>query len=287
MLKRFQSRDASIFLICFLLAFFIWLVIVLNTEKVYLMDLPVQYSVEENQILLNDLPATISISSEGEVSNLIRFQYSLRKKPIRFFIDENKPLDLKAQNDQIVRRLKSYELQLIQNHNGEINLELDSLIEKRLPVKSQVSIATVEPYRIIDQKISPDRILVKGPSSILFYIDSISTSKTEIKNLTSDFEDSIYLVKSLSNKLEFEQEKVSFKTNVEALYPRNMSISFEELGYFINDFDSLELIYKSPTDYQFDFNDIDVSILPIAEGMDTFIISSNNKQIFDLIALPY
>ena len=287
MFKRLQSGDASIFLICFLLSFFIWSVIALNTEKVYSFEIPVNYVLDSKHVLLNELPNSISISSSGEVANLISFQRHVNNHPISFDIKTSKSLDLKMQNDIIVKRLKSYELNLIQNHNDLIAIELDSIIERTIPVKSQITATSTPPYVILEQSVSPSAVKVKGPASVIYYIDSISTSKTEIKDLMSYYEDSIYLLKSLSNKLNFEQKKVLFKADVVALKSSSKTLSFAELGFDQLKYDSLELIYKSPPGYSFNANDINISIQSLPNGMDTFHINSNNSKLIDLITVPF
>lgn len=287
MFKRFQSGDASIFLICFLLSFFIWSVIVLNTEKVYSFEIPVEYSIDDKHVLLNDLPNTISISSSGEVANLMSFQRHVNNHPISFNIKSSRPLDMKMQNDIIVKRLEPYELHLIQNHNDEIAIELDSIVERTIPIKSQITANSTAPYIILNQTLFPSSVKVKGPASVIYYIDSISTSKTEIKDLKSNYEDSIYLLKSLSKKLDFDNDKVLFKAEVVTLSSSSLSLSFDDLGFGQLAYDSLELIFKSPPDYSFNPNDIDISIQSLPDGMDTFYIKSNNSKLIDLITVPF
>jgi len=154
-------------------------------------------------------------------------------------------------------------------------------------VKSQITATSTPPYVILEQSVSPTAVKVKGPASVIYYIDSISTSKTEIKDLMSYYEDSIYLLKSLSNKLDFEQEKVLFKAEVVALKSSSMTLSFVELGFDQLKYDSLELIYKSPPGYSFNTNDINISIQSLPNGMDTFYIESNNSKLIDLITVPF
>lgn len=287
MIKGFRSGNASIFFVCILISTFIWLVIELNTQKAHSISVPVNYLLDDEHVLLNELPKAISISTSGEVANLIAFQREIKSKPISFNISSQKAIDLKSQNNQIVNRLESHQLHLIQNHGNTIQIELDSVIQKSLPVKNQIIAFAEKPYSIIEESISPMEVIVMGPSSVLFYIDSIETSKTEIKGLISNYQDSIFLLKSLSNKLKLNNDKVLYKATVAVLKPFSFSLNLADFEASSFNYDSLAISFMAPSNYQFNPDHLQVNIQELGFNKDTITVTSNNIRISNLQTVAF
>lgn len=70
---------------------------------------------------------------------------------------------------------------------SKIHLKLETVEERDVPVKVETEGALAENFEIYTQVVSPPKVRVRGPSSFVKSLDSVSTEKINVDNRQADF----------------------------------------------------------------------------------------------------
>jgi YbbR domain-containing protein len=142
-------------------------------------------NLQDNMALAYPPPSTISVLLEGKAINLIHLKFN---RTARIEIDlKNMPLG----NSRISTERISFvspsipNLRMLQVQNATmLNFELDSRIEKNVPVVSKVQAHTAHGFAFLGEpRIIPDSIRISGARSAVANVKSILTEETSINEL--------------------------------------------------------------------------------------------------------
>lgn len=281
--SRLSARDNIVFLICFLASALIWLTIKLSTERTYEFELPVKYSIEPSKIVFSDLPEHLRISVQGQIRDIMRLQNASRKDSFELDIIEGSNLSQATINQMLVDKTNAFNVTLISNHTGQIQVELDSIMTKTVPISNRATATANQGYIITSNSIRPDKINIIGPTSFVQYVDSVSTNTVSKKNLVKNTIDSLDLLQSVSKLIKLEPSKTKWELKVEKLVEKDITLNLEQIGVTQLDQDSIQIRYKSIANHTLDAdkliiqNDVnDPDMLELISNDKYIIIESYN-----------
>lgn len=207
-----QNRKQVIFfLLCICISTLLWLTIKLNRDYIRTLTFRVHISgIEKNEKFRSLQPDTILLDIKAQGYQLLfneitRFR-NLDVNISRTLLEpstRNNVYSIPAQTlmTRMARRFPA-STELLNVKPDTLFFRIESIISKKIPVKSEVAITPKKEYYLTnDLIIVPDSVTIKGESSIVDKISSISTKKTEIKQVDKNFSFKIDLVNPHPDKI--------------------------------------------------------------------------------------
>jgi YbbR domain-containing protein len=185
-IKNFSIKHSLKFL-ALLFGFIIWFGVVSREEARTEIDLPVRImNLQDNMALVYPPPPTISVQLEGKALNLIHLRLN---RIARLEIDlKNMPLGYsRITSDRIKFVSPSIpDLNMLGlRQTTPLSLELDSRIEKKVPVHSRVRIQAAPGFTFLsgEHEIMPDSVYISGARSTVAKVTHIPTEEISITQL--------------------------------------------------------------------------------------------------------
>jgi len=186
----------------------IWVLITMSKEYVTTLEIPITYTNIPQHLLLQKEPVKkldITIKASGFKTSMIK----LRQKVITLELTN---LNKKNSN----------------NYYITLHLSLGVLKSKKLPVATNMKIAYHAGYDLSKQiTISPDSILVSGPTNQIEKLTEIKLKLLEMSDIKSNFSKKVPIVKPKNaTNLKFDAEKVVISGKVEKFTEGNLTLDF-------------------------------------------------------------
>ncbi|PKQ62276.1 hypothetical protein BZG02_13250 [Labilibaculum filiforme] len=213
-----------------------WFLNALGKEYTTTVNYPVQYiNLPQNKVLTNKLPQQLTLKVNAYGFDLIRYKLSTAFLSNPFdvgFYTNNRMRNNKSIRNyslvtsQIVPQFErdlSSSIQLISILPDTILFEFSPILEKKIPIKSNVS-SSFEQQFMLDGAVflEFDSVLVKGPSSILDSVHFVETEELILTNLNKTVRKTVNLKKV--EGLEFDQVKVKITVPVEQFTEEKITI---------------------------------------------------------------
>jgi len=240
-------------ILCFLISAFFWLTLKLSQMKNHVVRIPVEYVLPPDFTSTDDLPNTIPFTIHARTGNLMTLNYRMQKNPLQ--IPLSKTSYTSEQLAELLNNRIYAKVESITTSFELAKINLDSFIEKTVPLAVNNNLTAKQGYTITEQKISPTAIQVKGASKLLAEIDSLYLSKLVLKNLDKDFSDSLHIIKTYSELIELSQEKAKLQIKVDQLVEKQLSYYSATLR------DTLSIKVSSPSRL---YHEIDSSYFQIS-----------------------
>lgn len=96
---------------------------------------------------------------------------------------------------------------------SQIVLDIDKNIIREVPVHLVMSGDAAEGYRIASTEVSPERVVIRGPSRALAHVDQVETEPVAAAGITSDLSRNVDLM-APSNTIRLEPDEVTAKITV-------------------------------------------------------------------------
>jgi len=179
------NKKFYIIIISVLFSVTVWVSIALSDEyysiyklPIEVIDLPAGYTVG------NDLPPTITVRLKADGWKLMSFELGSSKY---FYVS------VKGDSGVVsVNLLANVEnnpwfaagINILDINPKNIRINVEPLAEKKLKVVPQLNLDFKDGYNLATKvSIEPDSVLVKGPSSLIKYMDEFKTKEISLKNL--------------------------------------------------------------------------------------------------------
>jgi YbbR domain-containing protein len=206
----------SVFIICILVAGLFWLLIVLSNNYTSVISFRVNYvNLPKDKVIANKLPLVIDASVT--TSGFLLYTYKFMEKTDTLTINGNY-LTAQSENQFYIATnsiIPEFKEQL--NNKVSINFFTTDTIHfyfdkksfKVLPVKVNLKYSFEKQYQLSGSiLVSPDRIVVSGPSGVLEKLTHLETVKRSIKDLNKTEQVNLPL------KIEKEFEDLSFSAKM-------------------------------------------------------------------------
>lgn len=183
-----NSRQNSFrFFYCVLLSAFMWLFIAMNKEYAYTITANMLYEFPKGKVNKEQLPKTVQLNVSAGGWKLLKASYFEQDITIGAkTISGNSVFSNNANRDIFSKQL-SQDLIIRSISPDTLIFQPDNFLRKKIPVKLQSAVVYAERNDTLNWvQISPDSILISGPSS---YVSNITYWKTEyldIKEINKD-----------------------------------------------------------------------------------------------------
>jgi YbbR domain-containing protein len=285
------KKSSRAFVFSLFVSFFIWILINLSKtyEKTISVKLKYENKSKSNFIKFSD--SILKVAVQGSGFSLL----SNKLDNLVFSIDTQKNSEKWIWNssDYKLKSLFSKKLKVLTVTPNEVNYSIKLLENKKVPIKSLITIKTKNGYGIVNTIFSKDSLLIFGPSYLLNDISLIKTDSLFFKDVFEGVLGEINLVNP-NKELLLEQQSIAYNFEVERytqgtfelelaiknlpknkkinIFPRQVKVQFQApLSLFSN-------VSKEGFSVYVDYNDLnDSKLLPVY--IDSFPSEVKNVKV--------
>jgi len=218
--KLRNNKRVVVFLICLAIATALWFLNALGKDYATTVTYPVKFvNPPENRFLANKTPVKLDLKIEGQGFTILRYKmmsFSPIILDIEQFTSNLKPISgiYNVQSKNLIREVSSQlssEIQINEINPEILEIVLDSLITKTVPVELDIEVEFVPQFNLKNPiKTIPDKVDITGPDIAM---ENISAVKTKV---------------NITNKLE-----TGISQEIELIHPERTTISPEKVNLII------------------------------------------------------
>lgn len=109
-----------------------------------------------------------------------------------------------------------------------LRIYLDKSIQKKVPIRFNGNIACKEGFRMLSGiQLTPDSVVINGPSEVIAEIDSISTSKFTKKNVEESFVQELELTSPNTSKVLLSTQLATLQIEVEEFTQKEVQVPIQ------------------------------------------------------------
>ena len=215
---KFIFENLGFKIVAVVMALLLWFHVA--TEKVYeyTKSFPVKISnIPEELILSQEVPEEVQVKIQGKGKELLKLllmeQKNLQIDIGDFRVGENN-YSFKPEEIPIPQGLDLRVKEILSPKSMKINL--DRLIEKKVPIRPQIIILPEEGYLLIGEvSLNPHEVVISGPRRLVRKIKSIQTEKKMLESMTEPISDWIGLTLPEGYNLKLFFKEVNFSADVQ------------------------------------------------------------------------
>lgn len=218
----------------FFLAVLVWFFVKTEDNYRYSTEVPLKIvNLSSERVITNEIPTEVTVTFWGKGRSL--FSLAIQRDIIYVLdvakVEDSAKIALDKNNILVLRKNDIEVLNVVNPKFVEVQVE--PLLSKRVPVSSLCEIETIPGYVVIgDVVLDPDSVDVIAPEKTIKKIFSITTEKKIFKKVKSDLEEDVKLVLGEQPYVSIKQEKVFLKADVQKLMEKPFSeIPVELINY--------------------------------------------------------
>ena len=229
------------FLICILIASFLWIINALNRTYTKTIAVPVKFiNLPKNKAISSELPKYIQADVKASGAKLLFIDFKKNEKEIIIDLNNFSSKQLKLNNLAIntalsignLSKLFNTEIELIKVKPDSIYFSFGRSYQKIVPVIADLQIDFDTLYNFGEKvKISPSSLTLYGDSILLSSIDEVKTEKIILNNLnkTINQKATIILPEELEERIGISQKEVNLDINVDKFTELNLDVPIETI----------------------------------------------------------
>jgi YbbR domain-containing protein len=215
---KFILRNFGFKIVAVVMALLLWFHVA--TEKVYeyTKSFPVEMSnVPEGLVLAREVPKEVQVKIQGKGKELLKLLL-MEKRILRIDIGDFRAgennYDLKPEEIPMPEGLY-LRVEEIESPKS-IRINLDRLMEKKVPILSRITMVPEEGYIASGEvSLQPQEVSISGPRGFLRNITSIETEKRVLENVTEVVSDRIGLTPPEGYNVKLSFNEVNFSAGVQ------------------------------------------------------------------------
>lgn len=199
-----------VFLVAFILALCLWLMVNLSRDYNLNINLPITLgNVPPDQALAEELPNFATVGITGEGWKLI----NIYNNPPQIYVDVTQ--QEVSLYDQVRQQINAVpDLNVLKVQPLFLSLELEEKVSKKVPVRPNIEVSFKELYGFVDEpRLVPDSVTVTGASSLVEEIDYWETDSVEVTDVKDRISVSVPL-KQPNPLLELSTDEVNYQAAV-------------------------------------------------------------------------
>lgn len=240
--KIFFSKKVGVFVICLLIASFLWVINALNRNYTKTIAIPVKFiNLPKNKVLSAELPRVIQADIKATGAKLLFIDFNKQSTEIVIdvapSINKFKNLRTVAINTALnignLSKLFNTEIELIKVKPDSIYFSFGKSFQKIVPVKPRLLIDFDPLYNYADKvKITPAFVTLYGDSSLISAMDSVNTEKIVLNNLNNTISQKakIDLPEELVQRVGISHNEVQLDINVDKFTETKIEVPIEAVG---------------------------------------------------------
>jgi YbbR domain-containing protein len=215
---KFIFENFGFKIVAVVMALLLWFHVA--TEKVYEYNrsFPVKiYNIPKGLILSEPVPEEVQVKIRGKGKELLKLLLMHKGElriDIRNFKVGESDYTLNPEEIPIPEGLELKVEEIVSPKSIKINL--DRLMEKKVPIHSQIIILPKEDYlQVGEVSLVPHEVVISGPTKLVKGIESIETEKKVLDGVTQPISDRIGLTSPQGYNLELSFKQASFRVDVQ------------------------------------------------------------------------
>ncbi len=224
--QKLFSKKILTFIVCLLIASFLWIINALNHNYTRTIAIPVRYvNLPKDRVISGELPRYIlaDIKTSGAKLAFILLKKNLNEIVIDVeALTKKKKMNMVAINAQSMignmsKRLNS-EVELLKIKPDSIYFNFGKSCQKIIPVKPDLHVNFNPLYNYTDKvKITPAFVTITGDSALISKIDSISTEKIVLNKLNKNISQvtDLVLPEELASRVAVSISKVTLNLSID------------------------------------------------------------------------
>jgi len=215
---KFILENFGFKIVAVVMALFLWFHVA--TEKVYehTKSFPVKISnIPEDLILAREVPEEVQVRLQGKGKELLKLLL-MEKKNLQIDIENfrvgEKNYSFKPEEVPLPEVLELRVKEILFPKSIKINL--DRLIGKKVPIRSQIEIFPEEGYVQVGQlSLHPHEVVISGPRRLVRGINSIQTEMMVLESVTGPISDRVGLTLPEGYNLELSFRELDFFADIQ------------------------------------------------------------------------
>lgn len=194
LLNRKPGKNFSVFLVCLSIAVVFWFLNAFTKEYQTTLEFPIAYkNFPGEQILVSELPSEVKVEVSGFGFNLLTHMIFDSRDSLEVDYETSR---VRRRGDRAVRVFDPIQLKELADLEipGDIEIKdvvsdtirmvFESEVSKQVIVAPKVEVALAEQYFISGKiSVSPNKITITGPPSVLREVDTVYTVYKSFENL--------------------------------------------------------------------------------------------------------
>jgi|688.fasta_scaffold191867_2 hypothetical protein len=228
----------SVFISCFFISILFWLMIVFSKEYTYKIKVKALYAnVPSDKVVSYKLPDSLDLEVYGVGFSLYSLNFKntpkevvidlghLKKSKGNFESDEYL-INLEQQLNYVSEQFAEFGIKVVKILPQQISFYFDAKEKKIVKVVPSISYSFAPQYSINGKlEFFPKKIVIRGPTSVINKIDSITTEHVALNNLSKDAIGFIeFKIPNFNSGLELPAKKIAFKIPVEKFTETELEI---------------------------------------------------------------
>ncbi|WP_422079782.1 YbbR-like domain-containing protein [Ulvibacterium sp.] len=234
--RSLKKRKVKIFLLFLLCSGLAWFISNLSENYVHNAVFNLEYVNVPDSLLLDKASRnTVNVKLRAVGFQFLGFNF--KNKSVKIDLSKvagitSKPyIPQEVYRRQIERQL-SGSMTLLEMDRDTLFFDFLKLQSKEVPVKPQIKLDLVQNYLLDgDLEVRPEKITIKGPREEIDTIQSVRSSKLDLKDLTTDFAKKAMIIRPEQLKYTtFSSESVSIKGKVARFSEKMIQVPIEVIN---------------------------------------------------------
>ncbi len=228
------ERDRVLFLYCAGIALFFWIFLKLSGSYESNIEVKLNYSIPEGKCLVYNPPTKVNVTLAAKGWDLL-FLNVFKSSSITINVNNRSSnivnaVELQSRISDVIGSDKS--VKSVYFEQEYIDLELDDLSRKYIPVAEALTIQTQKGYDLVNDSIilSPDSIWISGPKLVIDNLDYWSIEQKSFTGLDQNIEESIPLLQSEEYNLSFSARNITVEIPIEQVIEKQLYVPVQALN---------------------------------------------------------
>lgn len=228
------ERDRVLFLYCAGISLFFWIFLKLSGSYESNIEVKLNYSIPEGKCLVYNPPTKVNVTLAAKGWDLL-FLNVFKSSSITINVNNRSSnivnaVELQSRISDVIGSDKS--VKSVYFEQEYIDLELDDLSRKYIPVAEALTIQTQKGYDLVNDSIilSPDSIWISGPKLVIDNLDYWSIEQKSFTGLDQNIEESIPLLQSEEYNLSFSARNITVEIPIEQVIEKQLYVPVQALN---------------------------------------------------------
>ena len=235
------DKPLLVFLVFFGIATFLWFLAALEKDYTTTIEHPVLFTdLPEDKVVVSELPSKLKLEVEAAGLTLLRHNWDISKNPVEIKFSQllrgkknnQENFKLSIPSSQIKSRIANQldNIAVIEVLPDSLHFLLSGSDRRKVPVISNISFVLEKQFMIRDKiEISPDSVVVIGPSVMLDTLSGIYTSSLRFRKLNHSLTRNLNL-EIPNDQLRIETTKVIVDIPVEQFTEKKLTIPVDPIN---------------------------------------------------------
>lgn len=232
-LKISLKADRAVLLTCFGIALIFWFFIKLSKSYTEDFSFKLHYDLKEDLAFVEMPPSTLRTTIEGRGWDMLYLSVFGNTNQLSFPVVETG--NIRINRTAILNTLSAWldnPMFKIQSLSiDQLNLELETLSKKKVPIRVSGNIITAPNYALVGPVVlQPDSVLLIGAPSILELYQEWETTEQQFENLKGTLQKTVALKSPADKTLTIRPQQVSLEAPVQAITEKRLFIPIQALN---------------------------------------------------------